>query len=137
MFFLRSQQYELFSVRLHMQSFYSQKRLYIIFKVQQIFGSIHLITFKLYCQQVKLVQPPQFYKKIIKLCSALFRQVWDGTRTPFPSWRVCVQDLVFHGDLSHIRRLQNLAVDILVYDNHVQVAKSLKVMLNSEPVFFF
>nr|KAF6320019.1 protection of telomeres 1 [Myotis myotis] len=54
-------------------------------------------------------------------------KVWDGTRTPFPSWRVCVQDLVFHGDLSHIRRLQNLAVDILVYDNHVQVAKSLKV----------
>nr|KAF6338393.1 protection of telomeres 1 [Pipistrellus kuhlii] len=54
-------------------------------------------------------------------------KVWDGTRTPFPSWRVCVQDLVFHGDLSYIRRLQNLAVDILVYDNHVQVAKSLKV----------
>ncbi|KAK1335178.1 hypothetical protein QTO34_004760 [Cnephaeus nilssonii] len=54
-------------------------------------------------------------------------KVWDGTRTPFPSWRVCVQDLVFHGDLSYIRRLQNLAVDILVYDNHIQVAKSLKV----------
>uniref|UniRef100_A0A8C0NLJ8 Protection of telomeres 1 n=1 Tax=Canis lupus familiaris TaxID=9615 RepID=A0A8C0NLJ8_CANLF len=54
-------------------------------------------------------------------------KVWDGTRTPFPSWRVLIQDLVLEGDLSHIHRLQNLTVDILVYDNHVQVAKSLKV----------
>ncbi|XP_062955933.1 protection of telomeres protein 1 isoform X1 [Cynocephalus volans] len=54
-------------------------------------------------------------------------KVWDGTRTPFPSWRVLIQDLVLEGDLSHIHRLQNLAIDILVYDNHVQVARSLKV----------
>ncbi|PNJ40287.1 POT1 isoform 15, partial [Pongo abelii] len=53
--------------------------------------------------------------------------VWDGTRTPFPSWRVLIQDLVLEGDLSHIHRLQNLTIDILVYDNHVHVARSLKV----------
>ncbi|CAO2641687.1 Protection of telomeres protein 1 [Lemmus lemmus] len=55
-------------------------------------------------------------------------KVWDGTRTKFPSWRVCIQDLVFEGDLSHILRLQNLVIDIVVYDNHVQIAKSLKVI---------
>lgn len=48
--------------------------------------------------------------------------------TKFPSWRVCIQDLAFEGDLGHILRLQNLVVDIVVYDNHVQTAKSLKVM---------
>ncbi|KAK2096542.1 3-ketoacyl-CoA thiolase with broad chain length specificity [Saguinus oedipus] len=56
-----------------------------------------------------------------------FFAVWDGTRTPFPSWRVLIQDLVLEGDLSHIHRLQNLTIDILVYDNHVQVAKFLKL----------
>ncbi|XP_038203545.1 protection of telomeres protein 1-like isoform X3 [Arvicola amphibius] len=54
-------------------------------------------------------------------------KVWDGTRTKFPSWRVCIQDLVFEGDLSHILQLQNLVIDIVVYDNHVQMAKSLKI----------
>uniref|UniRef100_A0ABI7W0H0 Protection of telomeres protein 1 n=1 Tax=Felis catus TaxID=9685 RepID=A0ABI7W0H0_FELCA len=54
-------------------------------------------------------------------------KVWDGTRTPFPSWRVLIQDLALEGDLSHIHQLQNLTIDILVYDNHVQVAKFLKV----------
>ena len=57
-------------------------------------------------------------------------QVWDGTKTPFPSWRVLIQDVALEGDLSRIHQLQNLTVDILVYDNHVQVAKSLKVMLH-------
>ncbi|XP_057627858.1 protection of telomeres protein 1-like isoform X1 [Chionomys nivalis] len=54
-------------------------------------------------------------------------KVWDGTRTKFPSWRVCIQDLVLEGDLSHILRLQNLVIDVVVYDNHVQMAKSLKI----------
>ncbi|XP_027239975.1 protection of telomeres protein 1 isoform X1 [Cricetulus griseus] len=54
-------------------------------------------------------------------------KVWDGTMTKFPSWRVCIQDLAFEGDLGHILRLQNLVVDIVVYDNHVQTAKSLKI----------
>ncbi|KAH0503890.1 Protection of telomeres protein 1 [Microtus ochrogaster] len=53
--------------------------------------------------------------------------VWDGTRTKFPSWRVCIQDLVLEGDLSHILRLRNLVIEVVVYDNHVQMAKSLKI----------
>ena len=45
-----------------------------------------------------------------------------------------MQDLALEGDLSRIHQLQNLTVDILVYDNHVQVAKSLKVMLHCKLV---
>ncbi|XP_008069393.1 protection of telomeres protein 1 isoform X2 [Carlito syrichta] len=80
------------------------------------------------------VQPMQYFDLTCQLLgkaevdgASFLLKVWDGTRTPFPSWRVLMQDLVLEGDLSHIHRLQNLTVDILVYDNHVQVAKSLKV----------
>lgn len=76
--------------------------------------------------------PRYVWIKVIKLCFAIPWQVWDGTRTVFPSWRVSIQDLTFEGDLSHIQRLQSLVIDILVYDNHVQVAKSLKVMLSRQ-----
>uniref|UniRef100_A0A452THG6 Protection of telomeres protein 1 n=1 Tax=Ursus maritimus TaxID=29073 RepID=A0A452THG6_URSMA len=80
------------------------------------------------------VQPLQYFDLTCQLLgkaevdgASFLLKVWDGTRTPFPSWRVLIQDLVLEGDLSHIHRLQNLTIDILVYDNHVQVAKSLKV----------
>uniref|UniRef100_A0A8C6R699 Protection of telomeres protein 1 n=1 Tax=Nannospalax galili TaxID=1026970 RepID=A0A8C6R699_NANGA len=80
------------------------------------------------------VQPMQYYDLTCQLLgkaevdgTSFLLKVWDGTRTPFPSWRVLIQDLVLEGDLSHIQRLQNLTIDILVYDNHIQVAKSLKV----------
>ncbi|XP_017373037.1 protection of telomeres protein 1 isoform X1 [Cebus imitator] len=80
------------------------------------------------------VQPMQYFDLTCQLLgkaevdgASFLLKVWDGTRTPFPSWRVLIQDLVLEGDLSHIHRLQNLTVDILVYDNHVQVAKFLKV----------
>lgn len=80
------------------------------------------------------VQPEQYFDLTCQLLgkaevdgASFLLKVWDGTRTPFPSWRVLIQDLVFHGELSELERLQNLTVDILVYDNHVQVAKSLKV----------
>lgn len=80
------------------------------------------------------VQPMQYFDLTCQLLgkaevdgASYLLKVWDGTKTPFPSWRVLIQDLVFEGDLDHIHRLQNLTIDILVYDNHVQVAKSLKV----------
>ncbi|XP_037692183.1 protection of telomeres protein 1 isoform X3 [Choloepus didactylus] len=80
------------------------------------------------------VQPMQYFDLTCQLLgkaevdgASFLLKVWDGTRTPFPSWRVLIQDLVLEGDLSHIQRLQNLTVDILVYDNHVQVARFLKV----------
>lgn len=41
------------------------------------------------------------------------------------------------GDSVFINQLKNLTVDVLVYDNHVQLAKSLKVKENlSSSVFF-
>nr|KAF6419194.1 protection of telomeres 1 [Rousettus aegyptiacus] len=70
---------------------------------------------------------PRTSNKCFNFTTEDHKMVWDGTRTPYPSWRVLIQDFAFHGDLSHIHRLQNLTIDILVYDNHVQVAKSLKV----------
>ncbi|XP_031311154.2 protection of telomeres protein 1 isoform X1 [Camelus dromedarius] len=80
------------------------------------------------------VQPMQYFDLTCQLLgkaqvdgASFLLKVWDGTRTPFPSWRVLIQDFVLEGDLSHIQRLQNLTIDILVYDNHVPVAKSLKV----------
>ncbi|XP_075809681.1 protection of telomeres protein 1 [Microtus pennsylvanicus] len=80
------------------------------------------------------VQPLQFYDLTCQLLgkaevdgTTFLLKVWDGTRTTFPSWRVSLQDLNFEGDLSHILRLQSLVVDVMVYDNHVQVAKSLKI----------
>ncbi|XP_057406322.1 protection of telomeres protein 1 isoform X2 [Balaenoptera acutorostrata] len=80
------------------------------------------------------VQPMQYFDLTCQLLgkaevdgASFLLKVWDGTKTPFPSWRVLIQDLVLEGDLSHIHRVQNLTIDILVYDNHVQVAKSLKV----------
>ncbi|XP_006988465.1 protection of telomeres protein 1 isoform X1 [Peromyscus maniculatus bairdii] len=80
------------------------------------------------------VQPMQYYDLTCQLLgkaevdgTAFLLKVWDGTRTVFPSWRVSIQDLPFEGDLNHILQLQSLVIDVLVYDNHVQVAKSLKV----------
>ncbi|OBS81936.1 hypothetical protein A6R68_24076 [Neotoma lepida] len=84
--------------------------------------------------QLSDVQPMQYCDLTCQLLgkaevdgTSFLLKVWDGTRTKFPSWRVCMQNLVFEGDLSHILRLQNLVIDIVVYDNHVQMAKSLKI----------
>ncbi|EDL23683.1 RIKEN cDNA 2810458H16, isoform CRA_a, partial [Mus musculus] len=84
--------------------------------------------------QLSDAQPMQYYDLTCQLLGkaqvdgvSFLLKVWDGTRTKIPSWRVCIQDVAFEGDLSHILQLQNLVVDIVVYDNHVQVAKSLKI----------
>ncbi|XP_063097374.1 protection of telomeres protein 1 isoform X3 [Cavia porcellus] len=80
------------------------------------------------------VQPMQYFDLTCQLLgkaqvdgASFLLKVWDGTRTPFPSWRVLIENQVLEGDLNHLRRLQNLIIDIVVYDNHVQVAKSLKI----------
>ncbi|XP_054979629.1 protection of telomeres protein 1 isoform X2 [Sorex araneus] len=80
------------------------------------------------------VQPMQYFDLTCQLLgkaevdgASFLLKVWDGTRTPFPSWRVLIQDNALHGDVNQMHQLQNLTADIVVYDNHVQVAKSLKV----------
>uniref|UniRef100_A0A4X2K3Q3 Protection of telomeres protein 1 n=1 Tax=Vombatus ursinus TaxID=29139 RepID=A0A4X2K3Q3_VOMUR len=59
--------------------------------------------------------------------SSVLLKVWDGTKPPFPSWKVLFEDGSLEGDADRINQLQNLTVDILVYDNHVALAKSLQI----------
>ncbi|KAM4874012.1 protection of telomeres protein 1 isoform 1-T2 [Thomomys bottae] len=80
------------------------------------------------------VQPMQYFDLTCQLLgkaevdgTSFLLKVWDGKKTPFPSWRVLIQAHALEGDLNQIHRLQTLTIDILVYDNHVQVAKSLKI----------
>ncbi|XP_026524831.1 protection of telomeres protein 1 isoform X2 [Notechis scutatus] len=53
--------------------------------------------------------------------------IWDGTKCPFPSWNVFVKEEDLDGDGSLLRRLKYLTVDVVAYDNHVHVAKLLKI----------
>ncbi|KAM4676437.1 protection of telomeres protein 1 [Discoglossus pictus] len=86
--------------------------------------------------RVKLadVQPVQFFDVICQLVgkaevdkSSYLLKVWDGTKYASPTWKVCVEDDALEGDRTLLQQLQALTVDILVYDNHVEVAKLLKV----------
>ncbi|NXY83426.1 POTE1 protein, partial [Alcedo cyanopectus] len=54
-------------------------------------------------------------------------QVWDGTKCPYPTWKVPIEEKDLEGEKQQLHQLRNLTVDILVYDNHVQLAKSLKI----------
>ncbi|XP_060633744.2 protection of telomeres protein 1 isoform X2 [Anolis sagrei] len=80
------------------------------------------------------IQPPMFFQLTCQVVgkakvdgSSYLLKVWDGTKCPFPSWKVFVQEDDLEGDGNLIHQLRNLTVDILLYDNHVQLAKSLKV----------
>ncbi|XP_020652901.3 protection of telomeres protein 1 isoform X1 [Pogona vitticeps] len=80
------------------------------------------------------IQPPMFFELTCQLVgkakvdgSSYLLKVWDGTKCPFPSWKVLVKDDDLEGDRILINQLKNLTVDIIIYDNHVQLAKSLKV----------
>ncbi|KAM5255746.1 protection of telomeres protein 1 [Ctenodactylus gundi] len=99
----------------------------------RVWASTHLLPSSALVQLCD-VQPLQYFDLTCQLLgkaevdgASFLLKVWDGTQTPFPSWRVLIEDLVLEGDSSHIQRLRSLVVDILVYDNHVQAAKSLKV----------
>uniref|UniRef100_A0A8B9C5Z6 Protection of telomeres protein 1 n=1 Tax=Anser brachyrhynchus TaxID=132585 RepID=A0A8B9C5Z6_9AVES len=59
--------------------------------------------------------------------SSFLLKVWDGTKCPYPTWRVPIEARDLEGEKVLLHRLRNLTVDILVYDNHVQLAKSLKI----------
>uniref|UniRef100_A0A674II99 Protection of telomeres protein 1 n=1 Tax=Terrapene triunguis TaxID=2587831 RepID=A0A674II99_9SAUR len=80
------------------------------------------------------IQPMLFFDLTCQLVgkaevdgSSFLLKVWDGTKCPHPSWKVLVEESDLEGDKVLIHRLRNLIVDILVYDNHVKLAKSLKV----------
>ncbi|XP_053318087.1 protection of telomeres protein 1 isoform X2 [Spea bombifrons] len=80
------------------------------------------------------IQPVQFFDLICQLIgkaemdqASYLLKVWDGTKCVSPTWKVCVEEEAIEGDRDFIRQLQNLTVDILVYDNHVETAKSIKI----------
>ncbi|KAH0616552.1 hypothetical protein JD844_027746, partial [Phrynosoma platyrhinos] len=80
------------------------------------------------------IQPPMYFEFTCQLVgkakvdgSSYLLKVWDGTKCPFPSWKVFVKEDDVEGDGSLIHQLRNLTVDIVVYDNHVRLAKFLKV----------
>ncbi|XP_075065027.1 protection of telomeres protein 1 [Mixophyes fleayi] len=80
------------------------------------------------------IQPGQYFNLICHLVgkaevdkASYLLKVWDGTKCASLTWKVCVEDDALEGDRASINRLQSITIDILVYDNHVVVAKSLKV----------
>ncbi|XP_060100794.1 protection of telomeres protein 1 [Heteronotia binoei] len=80
------------------------------------------------------IQPQMFFDLTCQLVgkakvdgSSYLLKVWDGTKCPFPSWKVLIKEDDLEGDGVLINQLKNLSVDVIVYDNHVQLAKSLKV----------
>ncbi|OPJ85918.1 protection of telomeres protein 1 [Patagioenas fasciata monilis] len=80
------------------------------------------------------VQPMMFFDLTCQLVgkakvdgSSFLLKVWDGTKCPYPTWKVPVETGDLEGETVLLHHLRNLTVDILVYDNHVQLAKSLKI----------
>ncbi|XP_076185813.1 protection of telomeres protein 1 isoform X1 [Aptenodytes patagonicus] len=80
------------------------------------------------------VQPMLFFDLTCQLVgkakvdgSSFLLKVWDGTKCPYPTWKVPVEARDLEGEKILLHQLRNLTVDILVYDNHVQLAKSLKI----------
>ncbi|XP_058661141.1 protection of telomeres protein 1 isoform X1 [Ammospiza nelsoni] len=80
------------------------------------------------------VQPMLFFDLTCQLVgkakvdgSSFLLKVWDGTECPYPTWKVPVEAKDLEGEKVLLHQLKNLAVDILVYDNHVQLAESLKI----------
>ncbi|XP_063165643.1 protection of telomeres protein 1 [Candoia aspera] len=84
-------------------------------------------------KKLRDIQPPMFFEFTCQLVgkakvdgSSYLLKVWDGTKCPFPSCKVLVKEEDLEGDGSLIHRLKHLTVDVVAYDNHVQVAKLLK-----------
>ncbi|KAM6425170.1 protection of telomeres protein 1 [Rhynochetos jubatus] len=80
------------------------------------------------------VQPMLFFDLTCQLVgkakvdgSSFLLKVWDGTKCPYPTWSVPVEARDLEGEKILLHHLRNLTVDVLVYDNHVQLAKSLKI----------
>ncbi|XP_072123999.1 protection of telomeres protein 1 isoform X2 [Mobula birostris] len=69
----------------------------------------------------------QLVAKAVVDRSAVMLKVWDGTKCPHPLKLVPVARDALEGDLSEIRGLSQMTVDVLVYDNHIRVANSLKL----------
>ncbi|KAM8972997.1 protection of telomeres protein 1 [Pelodytes ibericus] len=92
------------------------------------------LTFPVSRSKLSAIQPEQYFDLACQLVgkaevdkSSYLLKVWDGSKCVSRTWKVCVEEAALEGDGTFINQLQNLTVDILVYDNHVETAKSLKV----------
>ncbi|KAM4601667.1 protection of telomeres protein 1 isoform 2-T2 [Polymixia lowei] len=79
------------------------------------------------------VQPTAYFDLTCQLLSkapvdttCTLLKVWDGTKCPHPLLNVTVEPGVTEGPSSLSKDRQNLTANILVYDNHVEVARQLK-----------
>ncbi|XP_078077329.1 protection of telomeres protein 1 [Mustelus asterias] len=91
--------------------------------------SIHKPTVKL-----SEVKPAEYFDLTCQLIakavvdhSSVLLKVWDGTKCPHTLWQIPVDMNTLEGDPADIHRLCKLSADVLVYDNHVGAANSLKV----------
>ncbi|XP_072003131.1 protection of telomeres protein 1 isoform X2 [Engystomops pustulosus] len=85
-------------------------------------------------QHLSNVQPGQYFDLLCQLVgkaeidkASYLLKVWDGTKCAFLPWKVYVEDDALEGDRDAINRLQGFTIDVLVYDNHLALAKSLKI----------
>lgn len=60
----------------------------------------------------------------VRMC--LF-QVWDGTKCAHPLLNVAVAPEALEGEPTNSQDRENLTANILVFDNHVELARTLKV----------
>ncbi|MBN3282528.1 POTE1 protein, partial [Polyodon spathula] len=83
-------------------------------------------------QNLSTVQPKQFFDLTCQLVAkaelvkSVLLKVWDGTKCSHPVWKALEEEDNLEGNAVLLSELQNLTVDVLVYDNHIAVAKSLK-----------
>lgn len=64
-----------------------------------------------------------YFKLLIVRCY----QVWDGTKCQHPLLNIAVPPDSVEGESTVAKDRMNLTANILVYDNHIEVARSLKV----------
>ncbi|XP_040199630.1 protection of telomeres protein 1 isoform X2 [Rana temporaria] len=93
---------------------------------QQTFSNLRL--------KLSDIKPEQYFNLICHLVgkavldkACYLLKVWDGSKCALPAWKVCVEEEALEGDADFLSLHQHLTVDVLVYDNHVEAAKSLKV----------
>ncbi|KAL0968092.1 hypothetical protein UPYG_G00262280 [Umbra pygmaea] len=79
------------------------------------------------------VQPKAYFDLTCQLLakapvdsSCTLLKVWDGTKCAYPLLNVFVEPNTFEGSPTLSQNVENLTANILVYDNHVQVARELK-----------
>ncbi|KAF7666910.1 hypothetical protein LDENG_00088390 [Lucifuga dentata] len=79
------------------------------------------------------VQPKAYFDLTCQLLSkatidttCTLLRVWDGTTCPYPLLKVMVEPGVIEGPSSSSRERKNLIANVLIYDNHVELARQLK-----------